>query len=159
DGELKILMGIRDQIRPGIKEELQNMKKLGVQNLVVLSGDNQGTVDLVASELGLTEAHGNMLPEDKSAYIEERQAEGQIIASDVVLMKSDFSHLTHALGLTKSISSNMIQNIVIAIGVVVILLAGLLFSDWMNMSIGMLAHELSIFVVILNGMRLMRYRV
>src|SRR5699024_9913139 len=58
DGELKILMGIRDQIRPGIKEELQNMKKLGVQNLVVLSGDNQGTVDLVASELGLTEAHG-----------------------------------------------------------------------------------------------------
>src|SRR5690625_6318890 len=70
DGELKILMVIRDQIRPGIKEELQNMKKLGVQNLVVLSGDNQGTVDLVASELGLTEAHGNMLPEDKSAYIE-----------------------------------------------------------------------------------------
>ena len=189
DGELKILMGIRDQVRPGVKEELENMKKLGVKNLVVLSGDNQGTVDLVSSELGLTEAHGNMLPGDKAAYIEKVQAKGQIVAfvgdgvndspslaladigiamgsgtdvaietSDVVLMKSDFSHLTHALGLTKSISSNMKQNIVIAIGVVVILLTGLLFSDWMNMSIGMLAHELSIFVVILNGMRLLRYR-
>ena len=35
----------------------------------MLSGDNQGTVDLVSRELGLNEAHGNMLPEDKSAYI------------------------------------------------------------------------------------------
>ena len=42
-----------------------------MKNLVVLSGDNQGTVDLVARELGLTEAHGHMLPEDKSAYIKE----------------------------------------------------------------------------------------
>ena len=189
DGELKILMGIRDQIRPGLKADLQSMRRLGIKNLVVLSGDNQGTVDLVSHELGLTEAHGNMLPEDKAAYIENIQEKGQIVAfvgdgvndspslaladigiamgsgtdvaietSDVVLMNSDFSHLNHALGLTKAISRNMIQNIVIAIGVVVILLAGLLFSDWMNMSIGMLAHELSIFVVILNGMRLLRYR-
>lgn len=189
DGELKVLMGIRDQIRPSMKENLQHLRKLGVKNLVVLSGDNQGTVDLVSSELGLTEAHGHMLPEDKSAYIEKLQAEGQIVAfvgdgindspslaiadigiamgsgtdvaietSDVVLMNSDFKHLAHALGLTKSISRNMKQNIVIAIGVVIILLTGLLFSDWMNMSIGMLAHEASIFVVILNGMRLLRYR-
>lgn len=189
DGELKVLMGIRDQIRPGVKQELQNLKKLGAKNLVVLSGDNQGTVDLVASELGLTEAHGNMLPEHKSSYIKKMQDEGQIVAfvgdgindspslaladigiamgsgtdvaietSDVVLMKSDFSHLAHALGLTKSIARNMTQNIVIAVGVVVVLFAGLLFSDWMNMSIGMLAHEASIFVVILNGIRLLRYR-
>ncbi len=189
DGELKVLMGIRDQIRPGVKQDLQNLKKLGVKNLVVLSGDNQGTVDLVASELGLTEAHGNMLPEGKSAYIETLQAEGQIIAfvgdgvndspslaladigiamgsgtdvaietSDVVLMNSDFSRLPHALGLTKATARNMKQNIIIAIGVVVILLASLIFSNWMNMSIGMLVHEASILVVVLNGMRLLRYR-
>lgn len=189
DGELKVLMGIRDQIRLGVKEDLQDLKKLGVKNLIVLSGDNQGTVDLVAGELGLTEAHGNMLPEDKSAYIKEMQEAGHIVAfvgdgindspslaladigiamgsgtdvaietSDVVLMNSDFKHLAHALGLTKAISRNMIQNIVIAVGVVVILLSGLLFSDWMNMSIGMLAHEASIFVVVLNGMRLLSYR-
>lgn len=189
DSELKVLMGIRDQIRPGVKKDLQHLKKLGVKNLVVLSGDNQGTVDLVAQELGLTEAHGHMLPEGKSAYIEKMQAEGQIIAfvgdgvndspslaladigiamesgtdvaietSDVVLMNSDFSRLPHALGLTKSTSNNMKQNIIIAVGVVLILLASLLFSEWMNMSIGMLVHELSILVVIINGMRLLRYR-
>ncbi|KAF1083742.1 putative cadmium-transporting ATPase [Sporotomaculum syntrophicum] len=189
DGELKVLMGIRDQIRPGVKEDLQKLKKLGVKNLILLSGDNQGTVDLVANELGLTEAHGHMLPEDKSAYIEELQAKGQIVAfvgdgvndspslalaqigiamgggtdvaietSDIVLMNSDFSRLPHALGLTKATALNMRQNIVIAVGVVIILLASLIFSEWMNMSIGMLAHELSILVVILNGMRLLGYK-
>lgn len=189
DGELKTLMGIRDQIRPGVKEDLKRLKRLGVKNLVVLSGDNQGTVDLVASELGLTEAHGNMLPEHKSEYVEKLKAEGQIVAfigdgvndspslalaqigiamgsgtdvaietSDVVLMNSDFSRLPHALGLTKATANNMRQNIVIAVGVVIFLLASVFFSEWMNMSIGMLVHEASILVVILNGMRLLRYK-
>ena len=189
DGELKVLMGIRDKIRPGVKEDLQKLKKLGVKKLIVLSGDNQGTVDLVAKELGLTEAHGHMLPEDKSSYIEELQAKGQIVAfvgdgvndspslalanigiamgngtdvaietSDVVLMNSDFSRLPHALGLTKATANNMRQNILIAVGVVLVLLASVFFSEWMNMSIGMLVHEASILVVILNGMRLLRYK-
>src|SRR5690554_5354312 len=189
DGKLKVLMGIRDQIRPGVKKDLKRLKRMGVKNLIVLSGDNQGTVNLVAKELGLTEAHGNMLPEDKAAYIEELQKAGQIVAfvgdgvndspslaianigiamgsgtdvaietSDVVLMNSDFSRLPHALGLTKATSRNMLQNIIIAVGVVLFLLASVFFSEWMNMSIGMLVHEGSILVVILNGMRLLRYR-
>lgn len=189
DGEIRVLMGIRDQVRPGVKHDLQKLKKLGVKNLVVLSGDNQGTVDLVARELGLTEAHGHMLPEGKSAYIDKMQAQGKIVAfvgdgvndspslaladigiamgsgtdvaietSDVVLMNSDFSRLPHALGLTKSTARNMKQNILIAVGVVLVLLASVLFSEWMNMSIGMLVHEASILVVIINGMRLLRYR-
>ncbi len=190
DGELKVLMGVRDQIRPGVKADLRKLKRLGVKNLVVLSGDNQGTVDVVSRELGLTEAHGNMLPEDKAAYIRQLiEDKGQIVAfvgdgvndspslalanigiamgggtdvaietSDVVLMNSDFSRLPHALGLTKAIARNMKQNILIAVGVVLVLLASLIFSDWMNMSIGMLVHEGSILAVILNGMRLLRYR-
>lgn len=190
DGELKVLMGVRDQIRPGVKADLRKLKRLGVKNLVVLSGDNQGTVDVVSRELGLTEAHGNMLPEDKAAYIRQLIGDkGQIVAfvgdgvndspslalanigiamgggtdvaietSDVVLMNSDFSRLPHALGLTKAIARNMKQNILIAVGVVLVLLASLIFSDWMNMSIGMLVHEGSILAVILNGMRLLRYR-
>ena len=189
DGQLQALVGIRDQIRPGVKDDLARLKKMGVKNLVLLSGDNQGTVDLVARELGLTEAHGNMLPEDKAAYLKDMQAKGHIVAfvgdgvndspslalaqigiamgsgtdvaietSDVVLMNSDFSRLPHALGLTKATASNMRQNIIIAVGVVLVLLASVFLSDWMNMSIGMLVHEGSILVVILNGMRLLRYK-
>ncbi|NLO10042.1 MAG: heavy metal translocating P-type ATPase [Clostridiales bacterium] len=189
DGKLIVLMGIRDRIRPGVKEDLQRLKDLGVKNLVMLSGDNQGTVDVVSRELGLTEAHGNMLPEDKAEYLKKLKEKGQIVAfvgdgvndspslaladigiamgsgtdvaietSDVVLMNSDFGRLPVALGLTKAISRNMRQNIFIAIGVVLVLLASVFFSSWMNMSIGMLVHEGSILVVIINGMRLLRYR-
>ncbi|NLJ88366.1 MAG: heavy metal translocating P-type ATPase [Epulopiscium sp.] len=189
DGELKVLMGIRDKIRLGVKENLQKLKALGVKNLLVLSGDNQAIVDLVARELGLTKAYGHMLPEDKQAHIKDLQAKGQIVAfvgdgvndspslaladigiamgtgtdvaietSDIVLMNSDFSRLPYALGLTKATARNMLQNIIIAVGVVFVLLFSLFFSDWMNMSIGMLVHEGSILAVILNGMRLLRYR-
>ncbi len=189
DGKLMVLMGVRDQIRPGVKKDLQRLKSLGIKNLVMLSGDNQGTVDVVSRELGLTEAHGNMLPEDKAEYLKKLKGEGHIVAfvgdgvndspslaladigiamgsgtdvaietSDVVLMNSDFGRLPHALGLTKAISSNMKQNILIAIGVVLVLLASVFLSDWMNMSIGMFVHEGSILVVIINGMRLLRYR-
>ncbi|MDD2442552.1 MAG: heavy metal translocating P-type ATPase [Eubacteriales bacterium] len=189
DGEIRLLLGIRDLVRPGVRDNLVQLKRLGVKNLIVLSGDNQGTVDRVARELGLTEAHGHMLPADKSAYIEDLTAKGHIVAfvgdgvndspslalaqigiamgsgtdvaietSDVVLMNSDFGRLPHALGLVKATARNMRQNILIAVGVVLFLLASLFFSDWMNMSIGMFVHEASILAVILNGMRLLRYR-
>lgn len=189
DGEIKIVMGIRDQIRPGVVRDLERIKKLGVKNLVMLSGDNQGTVEVIGRELGLTEVHGNLLPEDKAAYVRERMAQGETVAfvgdgvndspslalaqigiamgsgtevaietSNVVLMNSDFSRLPHALGLVKATARNMVQNIVIAVGVVFALLASVLFGEWMNMSIGMLVHEGSILVVILNGMRLLAYK-
>jgi Cd2+/Zn2+-exporting ATPase len=60
--------------------------------------------------------------------------------------------------LTKATAANMLQNIIIAVGVVLVLLTAVFFSQWMNMSIGMLVHEASILIVILNGMRLLRYR-
>lgn len=187
--ELQIMLGIKDQIRPNVVNDLNRLKKMGVKNLILLSGDNQTTVELVANELSLTEAHGNMLPEDKAHFIEQLKNKGEIVAfvgdgvndspsialahigiamgsgtdvaietSNVVLMNSDFSRLVHALGLTKATTSNMIQNIVIALGVVLFLLFNVFFSEWMNMSIGMLVHEASILVVILNGMRLLKYK-
>lgn len=189
DRQLIILMGIRDKVRPSVKQDLQKLKSLGVKNLIALSGDNQGTVNLVKKELGLTEAHGDMLPEDKQAFLKERQSTGEIVAfigdgvndspslaiaevgiamgngtdvaiesSDIVLMNSNFNRLPHALGLAKGTYANMQQNILIAVGVVIILLGSLIFSEWMSMSIGMLVHEASILVVILNAMRLRSYQ-
>ena len=189
DRKLVSIMGIKDQIRPAAKEIIKELKDLGVENLVMLSGDNQNVVDIVSDELNLTEAYGGLLPNHKSDYVKEKINNGNIVAfvgdgvndspslalsqvgiamgggtdvaietSDVVLMNSDIGKLPYALGLTKSISSNMVQNILVAVGVVVILLGGLLFSDWVNMSLGMLIHEGSILVVILNGMRLLNYK-
>ena len=189
NGEIEILMGIRDQLRAGVKEQLQKLRKIGINHLIVASGDNQGSVDLVAKELGLTQAMGNMLPQDKANLVKQLVQSGHIVAfigdgindspslanaqvgiamgsgtdiaietSDVVLVQSDFDHLNHALGLSQATNRNMKQNIVISIGVVIILVSMLLFSPWMSMSIGMLIHEGSILAVILNAMRLLRYK-
>ena len=189
DQKLIIVMGIKDQLRPGVKEDLLRLKKLKVKNLIMLSGDNQTTVDIISQDLGLTAAFGNMLPKDKADYVKSLIDKGPIVAfvgdgvndspslalanigiamgngtdvaietSDVVLMNSDFSKLPHALGLAKATARNMKQNIIIAVGVVFVLLFGLLFSEWVNMSIGMLIHEASILVVIINGTRLLRYK-
>lgn len=81
-----------------------------------------------------------------------------IETSNVVLMTSDFHHLVHALGLAKATRRNMIENIIIALAVVLVLLLSVAFSSWMNMAIGMFVHEASILVVIINGMRLLRYK-
>ena len=187
--EVVIIMGIKDIIRNDVKQEINKLKRLGVKELIVLSGDNQASVDLVSKELGLTKAYGNMLPEDKQAFIKDLQEKGLRVAfvgdgvndapslatanigiamgsgtdvaietSDVVLINSKFSKLNHALGLAKSIVRNMWQNIIIALLVVLVLIISLLTSDWMNMSIGMLVHEGSILVVIINGMRLLNYK-
>ena len=189
NNKIVIVMGIKDQIRNDVLAEIKRLKKLGVKELIVLSGDNQASVNLVSKELGLTKAYGNMLPEDKQKYIKTLQEQGLRVAfvgdgvndapslatanigiamgsgtdvaietSDVVLIDSKFSKLNHALGLSKSIVRNMWQNIIIALLVVAILIISLLTSDWMNMSIGMLVHEGSILVVILNGMRLLKYK-
>lgn len=189
NGKIEILMGIRDQLRAGVKEQLQKLRKQGINNLIVASGDNQGSVDLIANELGLTQAMGNMLPQDKANLVKELVQAGHTVAfigdgindspslanaqvgiamgsgtdiaietSDVVLVQSDFDHLNHALGLSQATNRNMKQNIVISIGVVVILVSMLLFTPWMSMSIGMLIHEGSILAVILNAMRLLRYK-
>lgn len=82
-----------------------------------------------------------------------------IETSDVVLMNSDLNHLTHAYGLSKGIVRNTWQNIIIALAVVFILITGLIFTGLVSMSIGMLVHEGSILVVILNGMRLLNYKI
>lgn len=189
DGKITLLLGIRDQIRPNAKANLHKLSLLGVKRFIMLSGDHQGTVNLVASELGLTEAHGEMLPEDKAAFIANLQKNGHVVAfigdgvndspslatadigiamgsgtdvaietSDIVLMNSDLYRLPHALGLAKATVRNMRENIIIAIGVVIFLLISVFASSWMNMSIGMLVHEGSILAVILNGMRLLKYK-
>ena len=189
NGQLVLVLGIRDQVRKGVKEDLKILKKMGVKNLILLSGDNQGTVDLVAKELALTEAYGQLLPEEKAEFVKQRQAKGEMVAfvgdgindspslaladigiamgggtdvaietSNVVLMHSDFHKIPHAIALARATRYNMIENIAIALFVVVTLLVSVLTSSWMNMAIGMFVHEGSILVVILNAMRLLTYK-
>lgn len=187
NGQLAQLIGIKDQVRPEAKEALADLKKLGAKQLIMLSGDNQTTAEIIGKELGMDEIRGSLLPENKADYIKQLQADGHTVAfvgdgvndspsialadvgiamgsgtdvavetSDVVLMKSGLNNLAHAYGLTKKTVLNMRENITISIATVAFLLIGLI-AGYIYMTSGMLVHELSIFVVIINGMRLLTY--
>jgi len=75
--------------------------------------------------------------------------------ADIALMGDNLLRLPQAIGLARRTVSVMRQNIFIALATVVVLLAGV-FAGGVTMSLGMLVHEGSVLVVILNAMRLMR---
>lgn len=75
--------------------------------------------------------------------------------ADIALMRDDLLMLPRAVGLARRTVATMRQNIAIALVVVGLLLAGVLLGG-VTMALGMLVHEASVLVVILNAMRLLR---
>ena len=59
------MLGLMDTPREKAKETLAQLKKLGIKKMIMLTGDNQKVADAVAREIGLTEALGSLLPEEK----------------------------------------------------------------------------------------------
>lgn len=188
DQSLLTIFGIKDQLRPQAKKALLKLKKLGIKKLVMLSGDKQQTAEKIATELPLDEVHGEQLPSDKATFIKAEQQKGNKVAfigdgindgpalasanvaiavgngtdvavnvSDIVLVKNDLKQVAYAFSLSKRTILNMNENIALALLTVLILFIGL-FVGYIEMASGMLVHELSILVVILNGMRLLKNR-
>lgn len=78
-----------------------------------------------------------------------------IETADIALMADDLMKIPKAIRLSKATLNNIRQNVVIALVTVTALLAGVLLRE-VHMAGGMLIHEISVLVVILNGMRLLR---
>jgi Cd2+/Zn2+-exporting ATPase len=80
-----------------------------------------------------------------------------IETADIALMSERLLKLPHALRLARRTVATMRQNIIVAVGTVVLLLLGVLLGG-VTMAIGMLVHEASVLIVIANAMRLLRRR-
>jgi Cd2+/Zn2+-exporting ATPase len=78
-----------------------------------------------------------------------------IETADIALMADDLLKLPTAIRLSKSTLRNIHQNVIIALATVSLLLAGVLLGE-VHMAGGMLIHEVSVLIVVLNGMRLLR---
>ena len=76
--------------------------------------------------------------------------------ADVVLLSDEIKQLAYAVGLSRATVRNMKQNIIFAILVAALLLAGVLVKT-VDLSFGMLVHEISVFLVIVNAVRLLYY--
>jgi len=183
------VISIADQVRENAPAVINQLKNMGIDKVVMLTGDNQRTASSIAEELGIDAFRAGLLPEEKveaiNGYIEQGNtvamvgdgindapalatanigvamgAAGTDVAievADIVLMGDQLSMVPYVIGLSKSALRNIKQNITFAVLVVAALLAGVL-SKYVFLASGMLAHEASVMIVILNSMRLLIYK-
>jgi Zn2+/Cd2+-exporting ATPase len=64
-------LALADEVRHEALPAIEQIRQAGVERVVMLTGDNQGTADAVARSLGVDEVHAELLPEDKVSAIEE----------------------------------------------------------------------------------------
>lgn len=186
-GELAGMIAVADTIRPEANDIAQ-LHSWGIRDIIMLTGDNPRTAAAVARELGIDEVKAELLPEDKVTAVRELTAEGRKVAmvgdgindapaiaashvgiamgtgtdvsidtADVVLAGARFDQLVHARQLARATMRNVRQNTVIAISTVVALLIGVIVGA-VFMSVGMLVHEASVIIVVLNAVRLTRFK-
>ncbi|CWM37642.1 TPA: copper-translocating P-type ATPase [Neisseria meningitidis] len=70
---------LADALKADTAEAIGRLKKHGI-DVYIMSGDNQGTVEYVAKQLGITHAFGNMSPRDKAAEVQKLKAAGKTVA-------------------------------------------------------------------------------
>jgi Zn2+/Cd2+-exporting ATPase len=70
-GEVLGIIAVGDTIRTNAPDAIQDLQATGVQKVVMLSGDNQRTVETIAEQAGVDEAHGDLLPDQKVQRIRE----------------------------------------------------------------------------------------
>lgn len=77
DGVLKGAIGIQDPLKPGAPEALAQLRALGFEHIVMLTGDNANAATRIAGKAGIDEFRADLLPEDKHTVIEQMRAAGR----------------------------------------------------------------------------------
>ncbi|MDN6826828.1 MAG: heavy metal translocating P-type ATPase [Lactiplantibacillus plantarum] len=188
DGQVQLIFGIADTIRPGVKDSLAALKAQGIKKLVMLTGDNELTAQAVANELNLDEVHANLLPEEKVEYVKKLKAAGNMVAfigdgindspsianadigiamgsgTDVAIDTSDVVLMQSsfpALVHAHGLAKKTVLNTRENIFIAIATVAFLLIGlifGYIYMASGMFVHEASILVVIFNAMRLINFQ-
>ena len=185
--EVLAYYSLEDRLKPESRMAIERLNGMGIQTIMV-SGDNQRTAEYIAAKVGIKEVHANHMPDEKTERLEElREKYGAIgmvgdgindapalaladvgfamgsgtdIAmetADVVLVQDDLKQIPFALGLSRKMKNIIIFNIVFALAVVVLLILANIFQV-INLPMGVLGHEGSTILVILNGLRLLNYK-
>lgn len=185
DDQVKAFLGLLDIPKTEAAETIQYFKDNHIQT-VMLTGDNKKTAMAVANTLQIDQVNAECLPAQKTEFIMEQRknvgtnimvgdgindapalanatigiAMGQgtdvaIDVADIVLMKSNLAHLAYSHQLAKKFKKIVAQNIIFSMSVILILIASN-FLQVISLPLGVVGHEGSTILVILNGLRLLR---
>ncbi len=176
---------LKDQLREGVPQTMASIKKLGITPVLV-SGDREGSVLAMAKLANIDRMHFECLPQDKVKIIESYQSSlGAVMmvgdgindapslaiatigvamgsatdvsleTADVVLTQNSLEALIKLKHLAKNMNTIIRQNLAFSILVIVSLMISNVFG-LVELPQGVLAHELSTIIVILNSLRLLK---
>ncbi|MGV3466383.1 MAG: heavy metal translocating P-type ATPase [Heyndrickxia sp.] len=176
------VIALQDIVRDETKKALLELKNEGIRT-IMMTGDSENTAKNIAAVSQIDEYIAECLPETKvtslkkvkdkygmvamvgdgvndapalaTANVGIAMGEGSDVAmetADVVLMKNDLSRIAEAIRLSRKMNRIIKQNIIFSISVIVILIASN-FLEFLNLPLGVVGHEGSTILVILNSLR------
>ncbi len=179
------IYALKDTIRKEAKEAIKAIKQRGIYT-ILLTGDNELTAKAVAKEVGIDDYVSECLPEKKVTYMKQLRekygsvamigdgindapalatadvgiamGEGTDVAletADVVLMKNDLSKIRDSIQTSGKMNRVVKQNIVFSLAVIAVLIVSNFFQA-IDLPLGVIGHEGSTILVILNGLRLLK---
>ncbi|MFD1032441.1 heavy metal translocating P-type ATPase [Metaplanococcus flavidus] len=177
-------ISLKDTIRDDAKTTIQKLQNMGIY-CIMLTGDNKKTAKAIAEESGMDAYIGSCMPGNKVEELKRLLKEHEYVAmigdgindapalaiattgiamgegtdvaletADVILMKNDLSRIAYSIRLARKMQGIAKQNIVFSIGVIVVLLI-LNFMQSITIPFGVIGHEGSTILVILNGLRML----
>ncbi|USK62448.1 heavy metal translocating P-type ATPase [Peribacillus asahii] len=183
------MIAVSDTIRETTASALKALKQSGVNQTVMLTGDNEGTAKMIASEANVNRYFAELLPEAKVDAIKKLQNEGHKVAmvgdgindapalatadlgiamggagtdtametADIVLMADNLDKLPHTMKLSRKALTIIKQNIWFSIIIKVLALV-LIFPGWLTLWMAVLSDTGAALIVILNAIRLIKFK-
>ncbi|WP_251555281.1 heavy metal translocating P-type ATPase [Neobacillus muris] len=183
--EIVAMIALKDVVRKETKSAISHLKQQGIQT-IMLTGDSENTARAIAAESHVDQYFAECLPETKVEYLKELKKKHKTVAmvgdgindapalaianvgiamgegtdvaletADIVLMKNDLPRIAEAIQLSRRMNKIIKQNIVFSISVIAILICSNFFQS-IDLPFGVVGHEGSTILVILNSLRLLK---
>ncbi len=184
---IRAVLAVADTLRPEVAQTIRKLHESGVKRTIMLTGDNARVANAIASQIGLDEVRADLLPDEKQQVIRELQKEGRVAmigdgvndapalatadigismggagsdvaleTADVVLMSDDLGKLSGTIGLSRAMKRTIRVNLTFALSVIAVLAISTLLVG-IPLPLGVVGHEGSTVIVVLNGLRLLGY--
>lgn len=182
------VMALKDTVRDITKSTIEELQKAGIY-CIMLTGDNRKTAAVIAKETGVDDYIAECLPADKVEEMKKLLKKYKYVAmtgdgindapalatattgiamgagtdialetADVILMKNDLSRIAYSIRLSRKMQRIVKQNIFFSVSVIILLIISNFFQA-ITLPIGVIGHEGSTILVILNGLRMLNRNV
>lgn len=181
------VLAVADTVRPEAAATVARLKRVGVRRVFMITGDNERVAAEIAREVGIDEYRAEVLPEEKMDIVAELKRDGRVAmigdgvndapalamadlgiamggagtdvaleTADMVLITDDLNGVAYAIELSRQTNRTIVQNLAFSLGVIGLLALAAL-SIGIPLPLGVIGHEGSTIVVVLNGLRLLAW--